>query len=579
VITVPVAFAAALAAAGLAACGAPGPRPHDTAAITTPDLGPNVHVFSPSTPREEVQRRVDEVFARQEEAQFGPGRHAFLFLPGSYDVDVNVGYYTQALGLGLLPGATVIRGAVHVEADWFAGNATHNFWRGAENLTIEPAGGSDRWAVSQAAPYRRMHVRGDLLLDDGGWSSGGFFADVRVDGAVRSGSQQQWYSRNARFGGWVGSNWNMVFQGVDGAPPGSFPTPPYTTLATTPVVREKPFLHVDAAGAYQVFVPALRARSRGTSWEGGQPAGSSIPIDRFHVAREGATAASLNAALDRGLHLLLTPGVYHLEQTVRVTRPDTVVLGLGLATLQADHGGTALAVADVPGVKVAGLLIEAGVRESATLVEIGPGGSSRDHARNPTSLHDLFVRVGGVHAGRAKVSLVVNSHHVLGDHLWLWRGDHGEGIGWTTNSADTGLIVNGDEVTMYGLFVEHYQKRQTVWNGERGRTFFYQNEIPYDPPSQASWMDGGARGYPAYQVDAGVARHEAWGLGSYCYLRADPSIVVDRAFAVPRRPGVRLHHLTTVSLGGVGTIAHVVNDAGGEASPRHHVATLVAYSP
>jgi hypothetical protein len=127
---------------------------------------------------------------------------------------------------------------VHVEADWFGGNATHNFWRGAENLTVEPVGGGDRWAVSQAAPYRRVHVRGDLLLDDGGWSSGGFFADVRVDGAVRSGSQQQWYSRGSRFGSWVGSNWNMVFQGVVGAPPTSFPTPPHTTLPHAPVVRE-----------------------------------------------------------------------------------------------------------------------------------------------------------------------------------------------------------------------------------------------------------------------------------------------------------------------------------------------------
>jgi len=543
-----------------------------------PDLGPNVVVFDPSMPREAIQSRLDEIFGQQEQAQFGDGRYAILFLPGTYRADVNVGYYTQVLGLGLLPGDTVIEGAVHVEADWFRGNATHNFWRGAENLTVDPAGGSDRWAVSQAAPYRRMHVRGDLVLDDGGWSSGGFFADVRVDGRVDSGSQQQWYTRNTHFGSWVGSNWNMVFQGVVNPPQGSFPRPPYTTLATTPVVREKPFLYVDRSGSYRVFVPALRTGSSGTSWGDGSPAGTSLSIDRFHVVKPGATAASINAALTRGLHLLVTPGVYHLDDTIRVTRADTVVLGLGLATLQADGGVMALSVADVPGVKIAGLLIEAGTTNSATLMEVGPAGSSGDHAANPTSLHDLFFRIGGVHAGKATVSLRIHSSDVIGDHLWLWRGDHGSGIGWTENTADTGLVVDGDDVTMYGLFVEHYQRQQTIWNGERGRTYFYQNELPYDPPDQASWMDGPSRGFAAYEVGGRVTVHEAWGLGSYCYFRSNPAVVLDRAFEAPTVDAVRFHSMTTVSLGGgVGTIAHVINDAGPPASAAQTVATLVLY--
>lgn len=543
-----------------------------------PDLGPNVLVFDPSMPRETIQSAVEEVFKEQERAQFGGGRHAFLFAPGRYRVDVAVGYFTQVLGLGLLPGDTVIEGAVHVEADWFGGNATHNFWRGAENLTVDPTGGTDRWAVSQAAPYRRMHLRGDLVLDDGGWSSGGFFADVRVDGQVDSGSQQQWYSRNTYFGSWRGSNWNMVFQGVVHAPAGSFPHPPYTTLATTPVVREKPFLYVDRSGRYRVFVPALRVRSSGTSWGGGCAAGTSLPIERFHIVKAGATAGSMNAALARGLNLLVTPGIYHLDDTVRVTRAGTVVLGLGLATLQADDGVMALSVADVPGVKIAGILIEAGTTSSPTLMEVGPAGSSRDHANNPTSLHDLFFRIGGAHAGKATVSLRINSHDVIGDHLWLWRGDHGSGIGWTANTADTGLVVNGDDVTMYGLFVEHYQKHQTIWNGQRGRTFFYQNELPYDPPDQASWMDGTSRGYAAYKVGNGVTAHEAWGLGSYCYFRSNPNVVLDRAFEAPTLATVRFRSLTTVSLGGgVGTIAHIINDAGDPVSSAQTVATLASH--
>ena len=118
---------------------------------------------------------------------------------------------------------------------------------------------------------------------------------------------------------------------------------------------------------------------------------------------------------------------------------------------------------------------------------------------------------------------MVNSNNVIGDHMWLWRADHGSGVGWTTNTADTGLVVNGDNVTMYGLFVEHYQKYQVIWNGNGGRTYFFQNEMPYDPPNQAAWMNGSTQGYAAYKVADSVTSHEAWGLGSYCYFNVNPS--------------------------------------------------------
>jgi hypothetical protein len=543
----------------------------------TPDLGPNVTVFDPSTPAATIQSALDATFAQQETSQFGSARKAFLFKPGTYDADANIGYYTQIAGLGLSPDDVTVRGAVHAEADWFQGNATHNFWRSAENLSVAPVSGTDRWAVSQAAPYRRMHLRGNLQLDDGGWSSGGFMADTVVDGQVRSGSQQQWLTRNSRLGSWTGSNWNMVFVGSTGVPGTSFPNPPYTTVAQSPVVREKPFLYVDSAGAWKVFVPAVRTNSSGVSWASGAPAGSSLPLSDFFVVKPGATAAQMDEALAAGKHLLVTPGVYHLDRTLRVTRPNTVVLGLGLATLIPDNGITAMTVADVDGVKLAGLLIDAGTTNSAQLLEMGPSGSSADHGANPSSLHDVFFRVGGAAVGKATTSLTINSDDVIGDHLWIWRADHGSGVGWNTNTADTGLVVNGDDVTMYGLFVEHYQKHQTVWNGNGGRTYFYQNEMPYDPPSQAAWMDGSTQGYTAYKVADSVTRHEAYGLGSYCFFNVDPSVTAERAVQAPNRPDVRFRSMVTVSLGGNGTIRHVINDRGGPSDSSTNVANLVAY--
>jgi hypothetical protein len=559
--------------------GGPQPSPStQPSGGTNPDFGPNVFVFDPSMSSATIQSRLNSTFNTQQSNQFGSQRYALLFKPGTYNVDANVGFYTQVAGLGFSPDNVTINGAVHAEADWFGGNATQNFWRSAENLSVTPTGGTDRWAVSQAAPYRRMHVRGNLQLDDGGWSSGGFISDSVIDGQIRSGSQQQWLTRNSREGSWAGSNWNMVFVGVQGAPANSFPNPPYTTVASAPVIREKPFLYVDGTGAYNVFVPALLTNATGPTWSGTTPAGTSLPLSQFQIIRAGDSAATMNSALAAGKNLLITPGVYHLNQTLTVTRPDTVILGLGLATLVPDNGITAMTVADVDGVKLAGLLLDAGTTNSPVLAEIGPAGSSADHSADPTSLHDVFFRVGGAGVGKATVSLRINSNNVIGDHMWIWRADHGSGVGWTSNTGANGLVVNGNNVTAYGLFVEHYQQFQVIWNGNGGRTYFFQNEIPYDVPDQSSWSSGGgAQGWAAYKVGASVTTHEAWGLGSYCYFSTNPSVVLGHSFEVPDTAGVRFHDMVTVSLGGTGTISHIINNTGGPSNSSTNVANLVNF--
>ncbi|MYR13279.1 coagulation factor 5/8 type domain-containing protein, partial [Streptomyces sp. SID724] len=400
-------------------------------------------------------------------------------------INAQIGFYTQIAGLGLNPNATTFNGDVTVDAGWFNGNATQNFWRSAENLTLNPVNGTNRWAVSQAAPFRRMHVKGGLnLAPDGyGWASGGYIADSKIDGTVGPYSQQQWYTRDSSVGGWTNAVWNMTFSGVQGAPAASYPTPPYTTLDTTPISREKPFLYLDG-NEYKVFVPAKRVNARGVSWDGGTQPGESIPLNRFYVVKQGATAATINAALAQGLNLLFTPGVYHIDQTINVNRANTVVLGLGLATIIPDNGVTAMKVADVDGVKLAGFLIDAGPVNSPTLLEVGPQGASADHSANPTSLQDVFVRIGGAGPGKATTSIVVNSDDTIIDHTWVWRADHGEGWGWETNRADYGVRVNGDDVLATGLFVEHFNKYDVEWYGERGRTIFFQNEKAYDAPNQ-----------------------------------------------------------------------------------------------
>ncbi|MEU7939332.1 discoidin domain-containing protein [Microbispora bryophytorum] len=546
------------------------------------DLGPNVRVFDPSMSSASIQSTIDTVFNQQESNQFGSQRYALLFKPGTYSgLNAQIGFYTSIAGLGQSPDNVTINGDITVDAGWFNGNATQNFWRSAENLAVVPVNGTDRWAVAQAAPFRRIHVRGGLNLAPNGygWASGGYIADSKIDGTVGPYSQQQWFTRDSTIGGWTNAVWNMVFSGVVGAPAQSFPNPPYTTLATSPVTREKPYLYVDSGGAYRVFVPSLRTNSSGVSWANGATPGTSIPLTQFYVAKPSDSAATLNQALGQGLNLLFTPGVYHLNQTLNVTRADTVVLGLGYATLIPDNGVVAMNVADVDGVKIAGLLLDAGTVNSPVLLRVGPDGASASHAGNPISIQDVFFRIGGAGPGSATTSLVVNSDNTIIDHIWAWRADHGAGVGWNSNPADTGLIVNGDNVTAYGLFVEHYRKYEVIWNGQGGKTIFFQNELPYDPPNQASWMNGSTRGYAAYKVADSVTSHEAWGMGSYCNFSTDPSIVAERGFEAPNRSGVKFHDLLTVSLGGVGTIAHVINDTGGAAQGTATVPVNVVSYP
>ena len=530
-----------------------------------PDFGPNVLIFDPSMAT--IQSRIDGIYRQQERSEFGTGRYAYLFKPGAYNLDVQLGFYMDVAGLGQSPDAVSITGAVRSKATWMGGNATVNFWRCVENLSVVPTRDRDIdvWAVSQRTALRRTHIKGNLNLWDHGWSSGGFMADCKIDGQVTSGSQQQWFSRNSDWNRWNGGVWNMVFLGTTHPPQGAWPERPYTVINQTPLVREKPYLFMDGSGQYFVMVPDLQAHgSSGTSWSTGVTPGKSLPIDRFYLAHPNTdNAASINAALSEGKNLILTPGIYHLEAGIRVARPNAIVLGLGYPTLIPDNGAVAMRVSDVDGVEVGGILFEAGAFNSPNLLQIGEPESSASHASNPSFFYDIFCRAGGAAVGKTSCFVTINSNDVVAENFWLWRADHGKGVEWNSNSVPTGLTVNGNNVTFYGLFVEHCQGYQTLWNGNGGRVYFYQSEMPYDPPSQTAWRHQAANGYASYKVADSVIDHEAWGLGVYCIFVRAP-VVADNAVETPDAPGIRIHHIVTLRLGGVpgSGMEHVINGNG-----------------
>ncbi|MET4704920.1 adenylyl cyclase [Frigoribacterium sp. UYMn621] len=593
VATIVVSLAIALSGAAFApAAFADQGRPSGGSAVV--DFGPNVKIFDPSMPQSQIQATVDAIAAQQVDNEMGTARFALLFKPGVYGTVTDplvfqVGYYTEVAGLGVSPGDVTINGHVDVYNRCFTADncsALDNFWRSVSNLTINVAGGTDCrssgefWAVSQAAPMRRVDVTGgtltfmDYCTAGPQFASGGFMADSRA-GAIVNGSQQQFLVRNSSIGSWSNGVWNQVFSGVTGAPAQAFPDPTYTTLATTAVSREKPYLFFDTAkNRYSVFVPDGRTDSVGTSWQSAPTAGRAIPLTDFFVASPGVPVRTINDQLARGKNLLFTPGVYDIDRTISVKRANTVVLGLGVATLTAMNGAVPLAVADVSGVDVAGLMIDAGAVNSPVLLQIGTKRDShwRDHdaesdnqrrtgARNQTAIQDVYFRIGGPHVGKATVALQVNSDNVLLDNIWAWRADHGQGVGWTSNTSDTGVVINGRNVTATGLFSEHFQKYNVIWNGERGTTVFFQNELPYDAPNQAAWQHDGVLGWAGYKVADSVKTHTLWGGGSYIFTNVDPTIHATRGFEVPVTPGVQLHDLLTVQLG-AGTLDHVVNDTG-----------------
>jgi hypothetical protein len=583
-------------------------------------FGPNVCVFNDTMSQTAIQGDLNNIATQQVPlaSQFDSQRYAIFFQPGTYGSAADplvfqVGYYEEVAGLGSMPQEVVVNGQIDSFANaldcasatncWY--NSTVNFWRSLSNLQLNVVGktasyiptppefgppvnnpgavncweGNEFWSVSQAAPLRRLLVNGSIVFQQfctqtgyGGndFASGGFIADSQVNGNLDFYGNQQYLTRNSTIkaaNGCPNGLWNNVFSGVVGAPSAVFTgqCQQNTVLGSSPVTEEKPFLYTDSQGNYNVFVPAVQHNSSGPSWTSGNEAGTSIPLSKFFVANPGMSASAMTAAMARGQNLILTPGVYNLDQPIVVPHPDTVVLGLGMATLVPQQGNAAMIVVRNSGVKVSGLIIDAGPVKSPVLLSVGtPGPSS---ASNPDLIQDVFFRIGGAETTpvSATVSLLDNAGNSIIDDVWAWRADHGNAVGWTVNTADTGVVVTGDNVTAYGLAVEHYQKNEVIWSGQGGTDVFFQNELPYDPPSQSAWMASPTQdGYPAFLVTGNVKSFQGYGMGSYVvFIQTTATLFDAEAFQAPKTSGVQFHNTLGVWIAGSGGDNSIINGVGG----------------
>jgi hypothetical protein len=605
---------AATASPAAAVVTATAAQPAATSSSLCPDavtatFGPNVCVFSATMSQSAIQADLDAISAQQVPvgAQFDSDRYTVFFKPGTYGTAADplvfqVGYYEQVAGLGSLPSDTVVNGAIDVFNNLCTAgtqdcNADDNFWRSLSNLSLNvdlpattpdyspPAvdafgAGCDNtgefWAASQAAPIRRTIINGSVLLQDycanNNFASGGYMADSKVSGDLDFFGNQQYLVRNSSIGGASGCPdglWNMVYSGVQGAPAPVFTgqCEQNTVVPASPVSEEEPFLYLNSSGSYSVFVPSAQKSTSGTSWSSGTEAGKSLPLSSFFIATPATSDVAIDLALLAGKNLVLTPGVYSVNVSLLVSRADTVVLGLGFATLVPQHGLPAMVVTPNTGVKLSGLIIDAGPVNSPVLLSVGTPLPASGSAADPDTIQDVFFRIGGAEttSTSATVSLLDNASNSIIDDVWAWRADHGNDVGWTANKGDTGVAVTGNDVTAYGLAVEHYQKSEVVWSGQGGTDIFFQNELPYDVPSQSAWNESSTfSGYPAFQVTPGVKTFTSYGMGSYVvFIDTTATLNVTEAFQAPAVPGVTFNNTFGVWIGGSGGLDSIVNGTGG----------------
>mmetsp|Transcript_64197 Transcript_64197/g.139487 ORF Transcript_64197/g.139487 Transcript_64197/m.139487 type:complete len:635 (+) Transcript_64197:117-2021(+) len=523
---------------------------------------------------------------------FDTKRVAVLLKPGEHKAKFNVGFYNSILGLGRRPEDCKLDafevlngvGADGVQTGLSPG-ALNNFWRSVENLQTAQ-GRNIYYFVSQASPLRKVHVQGTLRLAgavgggiyDWGYASGGFTADSKVDAGVEFGGQQQFITRNSAIPPtekYKHGAWSNVLVGCDG----EYEVVPNQNLRATQVqtterVAEKPYI-VFEGNRYFLMVPQPELSKKGITWENYSSESSDkiqkIDFESVYVATEGvSTAAIINQKLADGKSVVFSPGIYKINEPIIVSNSNTVLLGLGMASVMpaedAPYMDSLIFVKDgLEGVRISALLLEAGPAGTHSLLKWG----TRKGAVSTNSgfMHDIFCRVGGdrdasLPEARTNNMVEINTDNVVGDNLWLWRADHeaprNGSVKDSRNKVWNAMAVNGDNVIMYGLFAEHVLHDQVVWSGENGKTFFFQCELPYDVTQQ----NFGEPGYGGYVIGPHVQKHAVHGAGVYCFF-ADYDVHAKSGFKAPEdRTAITTENIFCVFLNGRGGINHVLNDRG-----------------
>jgi hypothetical protein len=531
---------------------------------------------------------------------FSDDRFALLFKSGTYNTDVQVGYYVQVLGLGKNVSDVnfISKNGVYCPCiDKGGAGSLDTFWRSAENFTTNHM----LWAVSQASPLRRLHIKENLLLHDcGQWASGGYLSDLIIDKNTEMGSQQQWYSQNSEFGKSPSNNvWNFVYTGCKGAPETKYRTDSNDigvfNVNNTPLCAAKPFIRCDDNNNYYLEIPEVLKNNNGVTYN---LPNKSINFNNVYVANPDIdNDSTIQYYLNRNCHIVLTPGIYKFNNSIIPIFDNQVILGIGLATLVGPTNGKPCIYvpSKLRNIRIAGLMLQASKldgtikKSDSCLLTIGEKNNTETPDENNVSavLSDIFIRVGGSDLDRGvstDTMVKIHSNFVIIDHLWAWVSDHSKLLNGEVPlpkekyhlvqngefSCNIGLHVTGNNVFAYGLFVEHCDKYMVYWEGDKGQTYFYQSEFAYHINEYYGKMD-----YCSYYVSENVEEHLCIGGGAYSFCR-DYECIITSGFECPIKPGIKFYNVFTRYLNGNNGIKSVINGEGQEVGKDDHKKKLAS---
>ena len=584
-----------------------GVTPKAPATDPSNPFGPNVTIFDASESVSTINAALSAHYtSANHEFFFLPGSYGDASATPttattSNTIDAQVASGSVVAGLGASPCDVVINGNLGIYNDSLAIRPSQ-----LENLTINPIESGDpadtmTWSTSQEATWRRVNLLGNLLeaalpyttglclnacapfpgsgINGSGAVENGFeIANSNITGDVIDTNGQNTagvsgqdgnsdpYIQGSHIGGAQGFGSDTMFAGDTGSVPAtnfgpathSRPAGSNVNVKFLPEVRESPFVYY-RNGQFYVFDPRAQFARRGYDWRVGRFAGTSLPLSDFYLANSTTdTAATINAALATGEDVLLEPGAYSVSAPLTVPNANEVILGLGEATVTASTNTSTIVVNDaargtiLAGFSANGLAFNATTNTgpyAAEQIEIGNTPHASGSLTDPTTLSDVST------ISNSTTDELINQNDVLLNQAEIQSNNNG-GNGYTTtnwpaeSSGDYGVIVNGNDVTLEGIWLEHFKMTEATWNGDGGQVIFLENELPLTIPYSAAgvqpsfWMENSRfDGYPSLAVSPSVTSFTLTGMQSWSRFGSGCDCLVTSLITAPVKRHVSINDI------------------------------------
>jgi hypothetical protein len=567
---------------------------YDCTSCTSNIFPPNVYIFRPGDDTK-TQEIINDIFSKQGGAdpvnhgQNSKENYAFLFMRGEYNnLNIPIGFYTHVAGLGKTNNEVIINGGPRVDngsTDHTIG-ALNNFWRTCENMTVNPLitlPGDNQvsmiYAVSQSCSLRSVNVNGILHLgamEAGGmgFASGGFMANCNIKYDLNMGSQQQFICRNTQYGSFPVALWNQVNVGctsdnenegccINTTEP-QISSSTLTVVESTPSVMEKPYLTYDDEDGFVVLCPGLSVNTKGnTSFN--PTTFKTIKKDNYKIVTDDIKVTELNTYLSTSniKCIIFSPGRYNIDSPIKLN--GQLLFGLGIPVLTSTKNNNIITGYGY----ICGLIFDAGFSNT---------GNAKNNILvnldniNASYLWDIICRVGGGDYNdniyEVNTMLYIGGNNSILDNVWCWVADHyadnNHYVGWEKAVCQIGVHVTGENVIAYGLFAEHTQYRNVLWEGDKGEVYMFQSEFNYFPPPSFNADD-----FVAYEVKPSVNKHTLKGGGAYSFFPSttdnpNPITMAFAGFKFADVTKIDYENLTTVFLNGYGGITYVFYDQEGK---------------